>query len=200
VCIVEGHGDSGALPIVIRRIAGEIDPAVDARIPHPIRIPKSRLVKPGELERAVGLAARKLDGPGGILVLLDSDEDCPATAVPPLLARARSACGHVPVSVVMAKREFEAWFLASAESLRGRRGLPADLAGPSDPEGISDPKGWLAERMERGSYSPVLDQPALAAGFQIAAARRCGSFDKCYREIARIVGAGRTGAEGEAGG
>jgi hypothetical protein len=77
-CIVEGHGDSEAVPVLIRRIAEGFDPALYVHVPSPIRIPKSRLVRPGELERAVELAALKIPGQGGILVLLDSGDDCPA--------------------------------------------------------------------------------------------------------------------------
>lgn len=63
-CIVEGHGDREAVPIVIRRLAAKLDPAAAIHIPPPIRIPKNKLLKPGELERAVDLAARRILGRG----------------------------------------------------------------------------------------------------------------------------------------
>jgi len=90
--------------------------------------------------------------------------------------------------VVFAKREFEAWFLAAAESLRGQRGLPDDLAGPPDPEAIRGAKEWLQSRMPHGqSYSESSDQPALTATFDMNAARRADSFDKCFRELVRLL-------------
>jgi hypothetical protein len=49
------------------------------------------------------------------------------------------------ISVIMAKLEYEAWFLAAAESLRGKRGLPSDLKITADPEYICDAKGWLSQ-------------------------------------------------------
>jgi hypothetical protein len=58
-CIVEGHGDREAVPVVIQRLAAKLDPATAVHIPPPIRIPKSKLIKSGELERAVELAARR---------------------------------------------------------------------------------------------------------------------------------------------
>ena len=186
--IVEGHGECEAVPILVRRIAQTLDPAL-APVVHPvIRVPASKLVKQGEIERAIELAARKNAGQGGILVLLDCDDGCPAEDGPALLQRAVKARSDLPVSVVFAKREFEAWFLAAAESLRGQRGLPDDFTGPPDPEAIRGAKEWLEDRLPRGlGYSESSDQPALTAVFDMNAARRADSFDKCHREIVRLL-------------
>jgi hypothetical protein len=83
-------------------------------------------------------------------------------------------------------REYEAWFLAAAESLRGRRGLPSDLEAPATPEAFRDAKGWLGDRMPRG-YSPTADQPALTDLFDLERARRSPSFDKLVRELTRLL-------------
>lgn len=186
--IVEGHGECEAVPILIRRIALSLDPALMPMVHPVLRVPAARLIKQGEIERAVELAARKNAGKGGIFVLLDADDGCPAQDAPALLQRAARARSDMPLAVVFAKREFEAWFLAAAESLRGHRGLPADLAAPAEPEIIRGAKEWLAQRMpgNRG-YSETSDQPALAAAFDLTAARRADSFDKCYREIVRLL-------------
>src|SRR5262249_34921997 len=129
-------GDREAVPIVIRRIAAQLNPPMRVHILPPIRIPKKKLLKRDELEKAVELAARKVANHGAILIVLDSDDDCPAKFGPALLQRANTVRSDIPCAVVLAKREFESWFLAAAESLRGRRGLPADLAAPADPEAI----------------------------------------------------------------
>jgi hypothetical protein len=140
------------------------------------------------LERNIELAARKNSSQGGILVLLDCDDGCPATHAQYLLKRAVAARPDMPVSVVLAKREFEAWFLAAAESLRGHRGLPQDLCSPSAPEETRGAKEWLASRMASGrGYSETSDQPALSAVLDINAARRAGSFDKFYREVVHLL-------------
>jgi len=83
-------------------------------------------------------------------------------------------------------REYEAWFLSAAASLRGKRGLPEDLASPPAAELIRDAKGWLSDRMPRG-YSPTTDQPALTAAFDLAEARHASSFDKLVRELAKLL-------------
>ncbi len=153
-----------------------------------ILVPKSKLLRPDELERAVELAARRIGSHGAIFIVLDSDTDCPAQLGPQLLQRAIQVRSDLPLAVVLAKHEFEAWFLAAAESLRGQRGLTKDLQPPADPEAIRDTKEWLSHRMESGrAYSETLDQPALAASFDLDIARQADSFDKCYRDIVRLL-------------
>lgn len=187
--IVEGHGECEAVPVLIRRIASNIDPGFVPSVLSPLRIPASRLKMPAEIERAVEFAARKLQGPGGIVVILDCDwhDGCPAKDGPELLARAAGVRSDLPVAVILAKKEFESWFLAAAESLRGIRGLPADLMPPANPENIRGAKEWLIRKMQPRVYSETEDQAAFTALFDLAIARRADSFDKCYRDIERIL-------------
>jgi hypothetical protein len=188
-CIVEGDGEVQAVPLLIRRIAAEAFPELQINvISPPIRVSRDKLMKAAELERAVELAARQVGPAGAISVLIDSDDDCPAIVAADLRRRARAARGDFPISVVLAKREFEAWFLAAAVSLRGRRGLRTDLAPPRVPEEIRDAKGWLRDQMPAGrKYRETLDQPALAAVFDLTAARSSGSFDKYYRDVIGLI-------------
>ena len=90
---------------------------------------------------------------------------------------------------MLAKAEYEAWFLAAAASIAGQRGLPEDLMPPADPEGIRGAKGWLKERRTDGlSYGETIDQPALTAVFDLDQARAgAPSFDKLWREVQRWV-------------
>lgn len=186
-CIVEGHGETSAVPVLLRRIAAVIGSHIDLQIPHPVRFPRSKLLIPGELEKAIELAAAKVAPAGGLLILMDADDDCPLKLAPPLLTRARTARADLPVAVVLPKREFESWFLASAESFRDRFRLPEDLHAPADPEEIGGAKEWLRERLASGNYSPTVDQPALAAIFDLQQARVAPSFDKLWREMERLL-------------
>jgi len=61
-CIVEGHGDAAALPVLLRRMTERMIPGAVLDLGCVLRIPRTRLIKPGELERAVELAARKSAG------------------------------------------------------------------------------------------------------------------------------------------
>jgi hypothetical protein len=184
--IVEGHGDVEAAPILLRRLCLQIRPAISVEMAPPYRLARSKLTRPGEVERAVELVARKI-GPGEpILVLADADRDCPAGLAVDLLARASRQRGDRSISVVLAKTEFEAWFLAAAPSLAGHRGLPPDLGRPADPEGVRDAKGWLGAQMPHG-YSKVLDQPAFAAVMDIEQAVVAPSFSKLFRDVSRML-------------
>ena len=188
-CIVEGHGEVEAVPILIRRVAACHYPELTTVIPTPIRIPRNKVFKVGELERAVGLAVRNIKQQGAIFIVLDSDDDCPAQLGPSLLHRISQIFRNMPIAVVLAEHEFEAWFLAAAASLRGKRGLRSDIDPPNDPEAIRGAKEWLRDRMQSGkTYRSKRDQPALAALFDIEQARQADSFDKCYRDIVRLLG------------
>ena len=171
--IVEGHGDARALPVLIRRIAKEWDAGQVVLVDPVLRVPASSLKKAGVLEGEIENAARKLKGSGGILVLLDCDWDdgCPKFDGPVWLKRAREARPDTSIALVLAQREYEAWFIAAAESLRGQRGLAEDLIPDPHPEEIRDAKGWLSDRMPPGCpYSPTADKPALTAVFEIGRA------------------------------
>lgn len=191
VPIVEGHGELMAGPIVLRRIVEAFVPSRWVQVSKPLRVGRGTIVKPGGLERYARLAHLRHGGDGAVIVLLDADDDCPAALGPQLLDRARNAQPG-PVSVVVAAKEFEAWFLAAARSIAGKRGLPFDLEGPPDPEAVRDAKGWLKARRTDGlTYSPTIDQPALAALFDLKLARaNAPSFDKLCRDIERLLGTG----------
>ena len=195
-CIVEGQGDVKAVPLLIRRIASEHYPKMVVDIPRPIRVHRNQVVQPDELEQEVELAARRIGGQGAIFIILDSDDDCPAELGPALLRRASQARSDLPIAVVIAKSEFEAWFLAAAESLRGQRGLKDNIHPPSDPEAIRNAKGWLSDRMENTRrYRETRDQPALTALFDLKQALQTDSFDKCYRDIVRLLDELRDGTD-----
>lgn len=187
--IVEGDGETTAVPALIRRVADLVGLSGRVQVDPVLRQPASKLVKPGELERHVELAARKLGTPGGILVLLDCEDHCPAELGPALLERVRAARPDFPSSVVLAHREYEVWFLASASSLRGRRGLPLDLEIPSSPEAIRGCKEWLTRQLPHGvRYKECDDQTALTSVFDLPLAiQNSPSFDKCWRDITRLL-------------
>jgi len=190
VAVVEGHGEVSAVPELLRRLAAAIDPNRAVHVHQPVRGPRSKLVRPEDASRYLELAVRKLDGArGAVLVLFDADDDCAATLGPKMLTAYCNVRREVSLSVVLAVAEFESWFLASAESLRGRRGLPDDLVLPPQPEGIRNAKGWLQQRRIDGlAYSSTTDQPALAAVFDLELARRNSpSFDKLWRDVARLM-------------
>jgi len=184
--IVEGHGEVAAVPLLLRRIANTLG-IHDAYIGKPIRCSRHKLLKSGELERAIELAALKSGRDGRVLLLIDADTDCPAELAPSLLARAQQARQDIRMGVVLAKHEFEAWFLGSLESLREEYPIAPGQAPPRPPEEIRGAKEHLGALLGI-AYSPSVDQPAMAERFDMGSARNaCPSFDKLWRTVESLL-------------
>ncbi|MCA9526574.1 MAG: hypothetical protein KC549_09805 [Myxococcales bacterium] len=186
VCIVEGHGEVEALPVLVRRVAGEILGRWDVAVPSPIRLPRGRIVGDGaELGRALGLASIQLKGgPGGILVVIDADDDAACQLGPTLQSRCQALRPDLTTAVVLAEREYEAWFVAARSSLAARGVLRATDEAVS--ETLRDCKGWVDRHTPNG-YSERLDQARLSAQLDLAEAKSASSFRKLVREIGRLV-------------
>ena len=189
VTIVEGPGEVEAMPILIRRIAEVAAPQAVPHVPRPIRVKRDRFLKENELERYVDLAGRQAGPDGGVLIVLDADDDCPPELASTILGRATRARSDRVIKVVLARREYETWFLAAADSIAGLRGLPSDLTPPANADSIRNAKGWLTTRMPPGrAYKETRDQPALASLFELVAARRgAASFDKMWRTVTQLL-------------
>lgn len=182
--IVEGDGEVTALPILLRRLAAEWEPAALVQPLPPIRVRRDRFLnKEEEFRRQLLLAAAKSGDAGWVLIVLDADDDCPKTLGAEIWQRAQQHIPHRKLSVVLANREYEAWFIAAAQSLRGMRGF--DIA-PKEPIAAETPrnaKGWMREHMQGGKYSEILDQPAFTAKFDLQQAfENSRSFRKLCKE------------------
>jgi hypothetical protein len=183
--VVEGHGDVEAVPVLVRRIAARLG-VHHLEVGRPHRVPRSKMVKHGELERVIELVARKAGPEVPILVVADADDDCPAELGPQLQARAKQQRGDRRIAVVVAKREFEAWFVAACPSLAASGDLVGDVAPPARPEEVSGAKEWLDRHMSRG-YSETLDQPRFAAIMDLDQAATAPSFRKLLRDVERLL-------------
>jgi hypothetical protein len=185
--IVEGHGEVPAVPVLLRRLRDE-GTLWQIDVNPPIRRRRNELVQEHELRRAVQLALLQ-ENCGAILILFDSDRDCPKELAPQLQAWAQDEAGRTPCGVVMAHKEYESWFLATVESLRGQRGIREDAVSHPEPETPRGAKSHLEDRMHEGrSYMERADQPALTAVFDLQTAfRRCRSFRKFTTTFGELV-------------
>lgn len=184
--IVEGHGDVAAVPVLLRRLVAEAQ-AWRVTIERPIRRPRNQLVQQPGLDLAVRLALRH--NCEAILIMFDGDDDCPAELGHIVHGWATAAAGSVPCEVVLPHREYESWFLASIESLRGVRNVRVDAPFHPDPEAPRGAKEKLEARMSSGtSYLERTDQPTLSAQFSMATAHvRSRSFRKLTKSFGDLL-------------
>ncbi len=182
--IVEGDGEVAALPILLRRLAAELEPMTMVNPLPPIRVRRDRFLnKEDEFRRQLLLAAAKSGEQGWILIVLDADDDCPKALASDISQRAQQTIPHRKVSVVLANREFEAWFIAAAASLNGARGFSVSPNELIEAETPRNAKGWMREHMHGGKYSEMLDQPAFASRFDLQQAQHNSrSFRKLCKE------------------
>jgi len=194
--IVEGHGEDAAIRILLERIGSELPGCEHIEVLRPLRWPKSKLLQEFELKRAIELACLKLaprsspDHPL-VLILLDADEDPPCRLGPELLANARLARPDVDIVCVLAKVEYETWFVAAAESLasRGYLRLAAGESPPDRPELTRSGEAWIRRHFGGARYSKTVDQPALTRHMDLASCRqRSPSFAKLWRDLEAAVG------------
>lgn len=187
--VVEGHGEVRAVPVLLHRMLaklGRSDVQIDD---NPIRQSQAKLHHAESVKTATRLAMLRPDC-AAVLFLFDGEDECPAELGQRVCAWAmEAAAGAVPCAAVIAYREFETWFLASLESLRGKCGIRDDAAAPVNPEGRRDAKKALKEFMlprNRG-YSETFDQPLISKIFDLELAyERSRSFrklDKALRDL-----------------
>lgn len=165
--VVEGEGELQALPVLIRRLAYAHE-IYDVRVAESFLLPRPKFMIPEEFELAIEVQARRVDGPGGVLALLDADDDCAGE----LVERIRSSYrGKHKFVVVVAVREYESLFLAG---------------NVSNPEEIRDAKRLV--RALTGAYKATRHQPKLSAALDLELARECRWFRKLERELLGILG------------
>lgn len=189
--IVEGDGEVAALPVLLRRVCDWRTPGASVALLPPIRVRRDRFLhRDDEFRRHLLLAANKCGESGWILVLLDADDDCPATLGADIARRSRAVLSHRRVAVVLANREYEAWFIASATGLNGRRGFDLATEPTVEPEQPRNAKKWMADRMSDRGYHETTDQPAFSALLDLALThRRSRSFRKLCSEWSKHVDA-----------
>lgn len=182
--IVEGDGEVAALPALLRRLGEWRTPDIYTQVLPPIRVHRDRFLnRDEEFRRHILLAAAKCGQDGWILVLLDADDDCPKDLGKRILDRARAYVPHRRVSVVLANREYEAWFIAAAESLDGSRGFSFHPDDVIEAECPRDAKGWVKARIAGGAYRETTDQAAFSARMDLRQAYdRSRSFRKLCSE------------------
>jgi len=189
--VVEGYGEVDAVPVLLRRLQAELG-LFTFQIARPIRRRRSQLATEEQVRLSVRLAMGTPEC-SGILILFDSDDACPKDFGPTVKAWAQAEAGATRCEVVLAHPEYETWFIATVESLRGFRGVKPDAISHPTPEDVRDCKGALEDRMEFGSsYSPRVDQAAFTAQIDLRqahiASRSFRRMTKAFGDLAAAAG------------
>lgn len=189
VPIVEGHGEQDAIPLLLRRIAGNVNPQALVKVGQAIRVHKHQFVNNDDkLRRYVSLARLKAGDGGAIIIILDADDDCAANKGPTLLAKAQAYATDRDLFVAFAIREYETWLLASLVSLRGQYGIPQNVDELADVETIDNPKSRLDRIMGGRFYRETIHQAALTAKIDIQlTARNSQSFSRLYNHVCEFL-------------
>lgn len=189
VSIVEGDGEVAALPVLLRRLGEWLTPDAILHIGRPIRVRREQFLNREEIFcKQLAVAASMCPEPGWILILLDADDDCPKDLADSIRDRAARAAPGRHVSVVLANREYEAWFIAAARSLDGKRGLSIPATVP-DAESVRGAKQWISKQIRQGAYHEVVDQPALSAHMNLQQAHdNSRSFRKLCNDWKNLMG------------
>lgn len=194
VPIVEGPGEVEAVPVLLNKVLTDL-----SRNEILVAQPKNahgvgNLTGQGGLERFLRYAFNEPDA-AAVLVIRDADTGCPVTMARDLADRARSLKPPIPVAIVVAKCEFEAWFLASLPTIAGRSvlGRPGIIAGTTcdDPEAIGDVKGWIGRHMPGSrTYKETFDQSPMAAMIDTGIAQyNSRSFRRLWKAVRELVDA-----------
>lgn len=181
--IVEGDGDKAALPIVVRQhllereeFGMEVGRTINAK-------GRGNLLRRGQLERWLQLAALD-DDVGGILVVCDAEDDAACKLGPTVAARCVEALPHVPVRFSLAVSQFENWIVASAETILGES--LDEVASYESLKAQAIIREWRRPR----SYVKPLHQPSLAAQLDHSlVSERCPSFGRLLRCIDELLSA-----------
>lgn len=183
--IVEGHGEVTAVPVLLRRLLWEQAQCFGINVGSPIRRTQSQFRREADVHTAVRLALLQPDC-SAVLLLFDGEDDCPMELAKQVRVWAQQAAGRVPCDVVIAYREYETWFLAAVESLRGQCSIDHAASAPLNPESRRNAKGALEAFMPSGaSYAETIHQQKLSAVFDMALSHQ---RNRSFRKLTKTVG------------
>lgn len=184
--IVEGKGEEDAMGVLLRRIA-ETVLGEYVQIEKPFRLDSAKMRKADELARAVRLQSARVPDRGGVLIVRDGDDE-DVDCIVELAQELKASVDEQPVNVevVIAAPEFEAWILASMETV-GEHRLIADSTPILDPERNRGAKERLRAVMNE-SYRETIHQAAFSNLIDVElAASRSRSFRRLVHAVELLV-------------
>lgn len=198
VPVVEGDGEIEAVPLLLRRVLAERCSRHDLDVARP-KSAHGRDTLLRDFERYLRYAAGT-SGCCAVLVLLDADNDCAKKRALGLAKKTRGLGLSIPVAIVCAKRQYETWFVASLDTikgrtLKGRQGISSSAQFAGSAEDLKGAKGWLTSNMPRGrAYKETMDQVPLTEYIDLnLACANSRSFRRLCHAVEELVQAMDTG-------
>ena len=208
VPIVEGKSETECLPALLKRIWHEapfvredqdtliVLPSIETKGKNQLLSSDSFLG--AKLGEASIYLQHKVKDPtihrGRILIQFDADDACPVEQSQGLLARIQQSHAHLMPQIlcVVAVRKLEDWFVASAASLAGKLGFPADMQVPDSFE-KGNGERWLTEQKQRldppTRYSKTTDAKPITAALDLT---QCHTHSRSFRRLCSLLEALRT--------
>nr|WP_290669818.1 DUF4276 family protein [Ardenticatena sp.] len=167
-------GSGGAAAVLVRRILGEKYQDYTWQIDH-LKVGNVHHFR-AHMARYVNYLRKRRNEIDAVLVLLDLDDGCAMQIARDMANEMWRLEPPNPIAIVLAVREYEAWFLAAANSLWGR---PYH----GSPEGVRDAKGAVRCFLE--DYAPTTYQASLSAQMDLTEAEQ---NSRSFRRIVHAVG------------
>ncbi|MCI0700529.1 MAG: DUF4276 family protein [Planctomycetia bacterium] len=197
--VVEGQTEQGCLEKLLRRVWNELLGCSERlQVVEPFRGQRDALVHPSgtvlvdSVEKAFlklrAVSRKDIDARLLLLILLDAENDCPATLAPRLLTAAKTALpSDAPIACVLPKRMLENWIVAGASTLAGVNGLPNPLPARDSFEDRSG-ANWLESQFrsvnKTKKYKKTVDAKKFVEKMNLSDCRKnAPSFDKLCREL-----------------
>jgi len=120
-----------------------------------------------------------------ILLFMDADDDCTKEITEEIRPWIEEEAMRGQCELIVIPKEYECWFIAVLESLRGVRGISIEARSHNCPERVRNPKAILTHWMEGTiAYNECADQAALTQKMDLNARRdRCKSFQRLITKI-----------------
>jgi len=192
--VVEGHGDAQAALNLVTRLWTDLALA-PFHWAEPMR--GKNLHQERGLQKACEMLRAKRDA-NAVLILRDEDDGCPKDLAPLAAAWVRSLRLPFPSAVVLAHREFEAFFLPCISRMAGqklqgpggveREGLAVSACFSGNPEAVRGVKEWLSRQMPPGrAYKPTVDQLPLTRLIDFNVLRNYTPPLPCFGSLERAL-------------
>lgn len=191
--IVEGQGDTKAVPVLLRRILeshGIYDHELKTLCAH------QRGEYPTVVKNFDNLFQAAIKEKAAILWIMDFDSkhyDCPVKEAQNLLARAAALRPGWPLKIAFLVKEYEALFLVDEAASRAVfPDISPKINFPEHPEEIRDAKGWLSKSRPSGSaYKETVHQEKITARLNLDLLRTRSSdfvhLERAVLELARAT-------------